>query len=214
MANSTLTAFVKEALEKGEGREGIRTALLAAGWRAGEVDESLGAFADVSYPVAVPKPAVYLSAREAFFYLLFFILLSILSFNLGSLLFALIDKAVPDALANRNNYFGSSDSHINGAVAGLIVTAPIFFWLARILLRARATNPALQRSRIRKWLIYISLVIAGCVLVGDAISLVYSFLSGELTTRFLLKSLVVAAIAGAIFGYFITNAERDEAHGI
>lgn len=213
MANSTLTAFVKEALEKGEGRDGIRTALLAAGWRTGEVDESLSAFAEVPYPVAVPKPAVYLSAREAFFYLLFFILLSIVSFNLGSLLFALIDKAAPDALADKNYYFGA-DSQINGAVAGLIVAAPIFFWLARILLKARATNPALQRSRIRKWLIYVSLVIAGCVLVGDAISLVYSFLSGELTTRFLLKSLVVAVIAGAIFGYFITNAERDEAHGI
>jgi len=214
MANSTLTAFVKEALEKGEGREGIRTALLAAGWRAGEVEESLSAFAEIAYPVAVPKPAIYLSAREAFFYLLFFILLSIVSFNLGSLLFALIDKAVPDALASENYIFAGADSQINGAVAGLIVASPIFFWLARILLKARRTNPALQRSRIRKWLIYISLVIAGCVLVGDAISLVYSFLSGELTTRFLLKSLVVAAIAGAIFGYFITNAERDEANGI
>ncbi|MBI1398667.1 DUF5671 domain-containing protein [Hyphomonas sp.] len=214
MANSTLTSFVKEALEKGEGRDGIRAALLAAGWRAGEVDESLSAFADVAYPVAVPKPAIYLSAREAFFYLLFFILLSIVSFNLGSLLFALIDKAAPDALAGDNYYFGGADSQINGAVAGLIVAAPIFFWLARILLKARRTNPALQRSRIRKWLIYVSLVIAGCVLVGDAISLVYSFLSGELGTRFFLKSLVVAAIAGAIFGYFITNAERDEAHGI
>ena len=214
MANSTLTAFVKEALEKGEGRDGIRTALLAAGWRAGEVEESLSAFADVAYPVAVPKPAIYLSAREAFFYLLFFILLSIVSFNLGSLLFALIDKAVPDTLVSENYYFDGADTQINGAVAGLIVAAPIFFWLARILLKARRTNPALQRSRIRKWLIYVSLVIAGCVLVGDAISLVYSFLSGELSTRFLLKSLVVAAISGAIFGYFITNAERDEAHRI
>lgn len=214
MANSTLTAFVKEALEKGEGREGIRTALLAAGWRAGEVEESLSAFAEIAYPVAVPKPAIYLSAREAFFYLLFFILLSIVSFNLGSLLFALIDKAVPDALASESYIFAGADSQINGAVAGLIVASPIFFCLARILLKARRTNPALQRSRIRKWLIYISLVIAGCVLVGDAISLVYSFLSGELTTRFLLKSLVVAAISGAIFGYFITNAERDEANGI
>ncbi len=59
-----------------------------------------------------------------------------------------------------------------------------------------------------------SLIIAGIVLVGDAISLVYSFMNGELTWRFTLKSLVVAGLAGSIFGYFITNAERDEANGI
>ena len=214
MANSTLTQFVKEALEKGQDRPGIRAALVDAGWRAGEVDESLSAFAEVAYPVAVPKPQSYLSAREAFFYLLFFILLAIVSYNLGSLLFALIDTAIPDNTESRGYLFGGLDTQIRGAVAGLVVGTPIFFWIARILLRARANNPALQRSRIRKWLIYVSLVIAGCILVGDATSLVFSFLSGELTTRFVLKSLVVAAIAGSIFGYFITNAERDEANGI
>jgi hypothetical protein len=214
MANSILTQFVKEALEKGEARDGIRSALLKAGWREDEVNDALAGFSDVAFPVAVPRPQAYLSAREAFFYLLFFILLGVVAFNLGSLLFALIDTAIPDPIeqANRNHSFLASQ--IRGAVAGLIVGTPIFLWLARILLKARKSKPALQRSRIRKWLIYLSLVIAGAVLVGDAISLVYSFLSGELTWRFALKSLVVAAIAGAIFGYFITNAERDEADGL
>jgi cellulose synthase/poly-beta-1,6-N-acetylglucosamine synthase-like glycosyltransferase len=214
MANSTLTQFVKEALEKGEARGGIRTALLSAGWRANEVDEALGAYSDVAFPIAVPKPQVYLSAREAFFYLLFFILLGVVAFNLGSLLFALIDTVIQDKIEEASYLRSSLDRQIRGAVAGLIVGTPIFLWLARILLKARHDNPALQRSRIRKWLIYVSLIIAGIVLVGDAISLVYSFLNGELTWRFTLKSLVVAGLAGAIFGYFISNAERDEANGI
>ncbi len=214
MANSTLTQFVKEALEKGQDRSGIRTALLNAGWREQEVDEALAAYSDVAFPIAVPKPAVYLSAREAFFYLLFFILLGVVALNLGSLLFALIDKVVLDQLEMEDYRAGMLDSQIRGAISGLIVGTPLFLWLARILLKARHENPALQRSRIRKWLIYISLVIAGGILVGDAISLVYNFLSGELTLRFTLKSLVVAAIAGSIFGYFISNAERDEADGI
>lgn len=214
MANSTLTQFVKEALETGEDRDSIRSALLKAGWREGEVDEALAGFSEVAFPVAVPRPQAYLSAREAFFYLLFFILLGVVSFNLGSLLFALIDTAVTDRIEEVNRSYSRLDHQIRSAVAGLIVGTPIFLWLARILLKARRSNPALQRSRIRKWLIYISLVIAGAILVGDATSLVYSFLSGELTWRFALKSLVVAAIAGAIFGYFITNAERDEADGL
>jgi hypothetical protein len=214
MANATLTQFVKEALERGQDRAGIRAALLDAGWRAPEVDESLGAFAETAFPVAVPKPQSYLSAREAFFYLLFFILLAIVSFNLGSLLFALIDHAVVDRTETNNYIFGNLDTQIRGAVSGLVVGTPIFFWLARILLKARKNNPALLRSRIRKWLIYVSLVIAGCVLVGDATALVYNFLSGELTLRFALKAMVVAAIAGSIFGYFITHAERDESNGL
>lgn len=214
MANSTLTQFVKESLEKGQARAEIRTALVQAGWRTEEVDEAVNAFSDVSFPVAVPRPQAYLSAREAFFYLLFFILLGVVSFNLGSLLFGLIDIAFPDRLERDTYLRPMLDNQIRSAIAGLVVGTPIFLWLARILLKARAANSALQRSRIRKWLIYVSLVIAGAVLIGDAISLVYSFLSGELTLRFTLKSLVVAAIAGAIFGYFITNAERDEANGI
>ena len=214
MANSTLTQFVKEALEKGQDRNGIRSALLTAGWREQEVDEALAAYSDVAFPVAVPKPSAYLSAREAFFYLLFFILLGVVAFNLGSLLFALIDKVVPDLLEQESYRAGMLDRQIRGAISGLVVGTPLFLWLARILLKARRENPALQRSRIRKWLIYISLVIAGMVLVGDAISLVYNFLNGELTWRFALKSLVVAAIAGSIFGYFITHAEQDEANGL
>lgn len=214
MANSILTAFVKEALERGQARPAIRAALLDAGWRAEEVDESLSAFAETAFPIAVPRPQSYLSAREAFFYLLFFIVLSVVAYNLGSLLFALIDTAVPDKIEQPYRYWGGPDTQIRSAIAGLIVGTPIFFWLARILLKARQSNPALQRSRIRKWLIYVSLVIAGTILVADAISVVYNFLSGELTLRFTLKALVVAAIAGAIFGYFITNAERDEANGI
>jgi uncharacterized protein YneF (UPF0154 family) len=210
MANSTLTGFVKEALEKGEGRDGIRAALLSAGWRADEVDEALTAFSDV----ALPRPQAYLSAREAFFYLLFFILLGVVAYNLGSLLFALIDTAIVDNIERADYWHRSLDYQIRGAIAGLIVGTPIFLWLARILLKARKANPALQRSRIRKWLIYVSLVIAGSVLVGDAISLVYNFLNGDLTLRFTLKSLIVAAIAGSIFGYFITHAEKDEADGI
>lgn len=213
MANTALTLFVKEALEKGQTRPDIRSALLSAGWRAEEVDEALAVFADVAFPVAVPRPQSYLSAREAFFYLLFFILLGVVSFNLGSLLFALIDTFVPDK-ATPYRIWGGASYQMRSAMAGLIVGAPIFFWLARILLKARRQNPALQRSRIRKWLIYLSLVIAGIVLVADAISLVYNFLSGELTLRFVLKALVVGSIAGAIFGYFITNAERDEENGI
>ncbi|OYW87481.1 MAG: hypothetical protein B7Z22_04400, partial [Hyphomonas sp. 32-62-5] len=57
---------------------------------------------------------------------------------------------------------------------------------------------------------YIALIIASCTLIGDAISLVYSFLAGELSTRLLLKLLVVALLAGGVFFYFIRDAEEGD----
>ena len=46
--------------------------------------------------------------------------------------------------------------------------------------------------------------------MGDATSLVYNFLGGGLTVRFVLKSLIVGLIAGAIFMYFISDAEKGD----
>lgn len=212
MAEKILADFVRNALEAGQSRAAISSALEAAGWRKAEVRAALQTYSDVAFPVAVPRPRPYLSAREAFFYLLFFILLGIVAYSLGSLLFALIDRALPDPAQTSDYRVRWNENQIRSGISGVVVATPIFLWLGRILRGARRRNPEMQRSRIRKWLTYVSLVIAGCTLIGDAISLVYNFLGGDLTTRFLLKSLVIAVIAGAIFVYFISDAEKgDEA---
>jgi len=210
MANKELIDFVKEGLERGESREAISDALTQAGWKADEIKNAMFSFADVPFSVAVPRPRPYLSARVAFLYLLFFIMLAIVAWSLGSLLFAMINTAFPD-VAKNNNYRASwTVRQMRFGISGLIVASPIFFFLARFLAKARRADPELQRSQIRKWLTYITLVIAGATLVGDAISLVYNLLDGELSTRFVLKSLVIAVISGAIFVYFLKDAERDD----
>ena len=210
MADKTLQDFVKESLQTGQNRPAIKDALIQAGWQEREIDAALDIYADTTFPVAVPKPKPYLSAREAFLYLFFFILLGVVSYNLGSLLFALIDYTVADTLADfRQNQL---PRQMRGAIAGLIVALPIFIFVARALQKNRRNNPMMQRSRIRKWLTYVSLIIAGCTLVGDGISLVSQFLNGDLTLRFTLKALVIALIAGGIFGYFIRDAEEGDKH--
>jgi hypothetical protein len=208
MASSTLDTFIREALNRGEKRDRVSAALVGAGWTQKEVDAALGDYADTDLGMAVPKPRPYVSAREAFLYLVLFILLGVVAWNLGSLLFALVDTAVPDEL----DYAYGRDFQIRSAVAGLVVGTPLFAWLALYIRRQRRTNPAMQRSRVRKWLTYITLIIASCTLIGDAIALVYSFLSGELSTRLILKLLVIALIAGGIFLYFIRDAEKGDEH--
>lgn len=213
MANQTLDIFIREALNRGETRPRISTALIAAGWTQKEVDNALDDYAETDIGLAVPKPRAYVSAREAFLYLVLFILLGVVAWNLGSLLFALIDIAIPDELDNEYGYFfGSRDMQIRQAIAGLVVGGPLFAWLALHIRKQRRTNPAMQRSRVRKWLTYIALIIASCTLIGDAISLVYSFLAGELSTRLFLKLLVVAILAGGVFFYFIRDAEQGDSN--
>lgn len=210
MADTTLKSFIKESLQAGQTREAIQAALEKAGWRKKEVIAALDLYDQSDFPVAVPKPKPYLSAREAFLYLFFFILLGIAAFNLGSLLFALIDHAIPEGLSDyRYEYLARQ---MRNSIAGLIISLPIFIYVARTLQKGRRTNPMMQRSRIRKWLTYLSLIVAGCTLIGDSITLLAQFLNGDLTLRFSLKALVIAIIAGGIFGYFIGDAEHGDEH--
>jgi Domain of unknown function (DUF5671) len=211
MANAALDGFIKEALNRGEPRERIGAALVAAGWTRKEVDAALSEWASTDFPLPVPKPKPYVSAREAFLYLVLFILLGMVAWHLGSLLFALIDLAVRDEMEEVYAYT-SRETQIRSGVSGLVVGAPLFIWIAAHIRKQRRSNPAMQRSRVRKWLTYLTLVIAACTLIGDAISLVYNFLSGDLTTRLLLKLAVIAGIAGAIFLYFMRDAERGDEH--
>ena len=83
--NAELIRFVREALAKRVPREQIRTRLLEARWPEDEVGSALAAFADVDFPIPVPRPRAYRSARDAFLYLALFSTLYTSAISLGSL---------------------------------------------------------------------------------------------------------------------------------
>ena len=143
-------------------------------------------------------------------YLILFTTLYISAFNLGHLLFQFINRAFPDpsapaALARYSRYA------IRWSVASLIVAFPIFLYMSHILNRAIERDPGKRASKIRKWLTYMTLFITASFMIGDLIALVYNFLGGELTLRFVLKVLTVAIIAGSIFGYYRWDLRHEEA---
>jgi hypothetical protein len=207
-ADDDLNGFVREALLRGAPRAQIESVLAGAGWPEDQVRRALAQWADVAFPVPVPRPRPYLSAREAFLYLVLFTALYISAFNLGGLLFAFIDRALPDP-ANRmsDEMFRSG---IRWSVANLLVAFPLFAWLTTHMHRVTERDPLRRGSRNRKWLTYLTLFMGASALVGDLIALVNGVLSGELTLRFLLKVVVVAAIAGTIFLYYLTDLRKDE----
>ena len=95
-ANEELRRFVQDGLTAGVPRDQLAEVLRRAGWAAAQVRGAVASFADVEFPIPVPRPRPYLSARDAFLYLLLFSTLYISAFNLGQLLFQLIELAFPD----------------------------------------------------------------------------------------------------------------------
>lgn len=203
-----LEAFVGEALMRGESREDIETVLLAAGWAKEQVKAALGAYADVPFSIPVPKPRPSLSAREAFLYLTLFATLYVSAYHLGSLVFDLINRALPDPALDAQA--GRGFDGLRWSVSSLMIAFPVFLYLSRHTERELAHHPIKRLSPVRRWLTYLTLFIAASILIGDLTTLVYNVLGGELTVRFLLKVATVAAIAGAIFSHYLLDLRREE----
>ena len=205
--NRELRAFIKEALERGHDRERIRYVLLEAGWQESEIRNGLASFAAVDFPVAVPRPAPYLYAREAFLYLVSFIALYVSAISFGILAFGLIDYSFPDALDYRDGFSPESGAT---AIASVVVAFPLYLFLTRWLGRLVAADPERRQSLVRRWLTYLTLVVGAGIILGDLIALLANVLTGDPTLRFALKAISILAITGCIFGYYLWDMRQTE----
>ena len=203
-----LMDFVRDALGHGVPRAQIEQVLRSAGWTAEQARGAVTAFAEVDFPVPVPRPLPYLSAREAFLYLVMFSTLYWSAFHLGSLLFEFVNRAFPDAADGARD--GSVLVAIRWSVATLLVSFPVFAYVAWLIAKGVQRDPTKRASKIRRQLTYLTLFIASCALIGDVSTLIYNLLGGELTARFVLKALIVAAIAGTGFTYYLGELRAEE----
>lgn len=199
-----LIPFVKEALAKGHSREEVRAALLDAGWPGDEVDDALSRFADVPFPIPVPRRRASGSAKEAFLFLITFIALYTCAFAFGTLVFALIEAAFPDPISD--DRFHRNDEYRYGpvrwSIASLIVAFPLYMVLTRMHLKSFLLEPERRTSSVRRWLTYLTLVVAVSVILGSLITLIANLLGGEIAPRFILRTLTVLGIAAAVGLYY------------
>jgi hypothetical protein len=203
-ANRQLSRFVRDALSAGKSRDEIGTALGQSGWSANEVSEALDAWADTPFAPPIPRPQATVSARDFFIYALTFGVMIFGAIYLVQLLHALIDLALDDG-----GY--RSSSRIRWAMAVMIVTLPAFLWLTLRERAKLAADPSLYRSAIRKWLTYITLLIAASVMLGDLVATIYAFLNGDFTLQFFLNAAVVGIVAGGIFTFYLRDIQIGDA---
>lgn len=197
--NEELIGFVKDGLQRGLPRVQIHDVLLHAGWPQDQVRRAMGGFAEIEFPIPVPRPVPSVSVRETFVYGVMFTTLVLSAYSLGLLLFALIDRSFPHTASLRPQIVSQT---IRWSISALVVTFPVFLYVARAIDRAVRLDPTKRASRVRRQVTYLTLFITACVLIGDLIAAVYNFLGGDVTASFVLKALTVGLIAGGVFSYY------------
>lgn len=138
--------------------------------------------------------------KDFFLHLLAIIALYMSAASLMTLLFQYINVLFPDPLAYAN-YTGIAGA-IRYAMATLIIIFPVYVLISKILNGEYAVMPEKREYRLRKWLVYFTLFVAGITIIIDLVVLIFNFLGGDLTSRFILKILVVLLVAGVIFWYY------------
>lgn len=117
-----------------------------------------------------------------------------------SLLFETLGKKYPDVLNATYTYGYNSYSFetLRTVLATLIIVFPVFIILSYFW--KRFSNQELNKydSFIFKWMIYIIIFLSSIVIIVDLVTLVNYFVSGEITTRFILKVLGTGLVAGLV----------------
>lgn len=120
--------------------------------------------------------------------------------SLIALLFSYIDYAFPDPLTE--GYYDPYSGPIRFAMATLVIVFPLYIFFTRVVHQDLRRDPMKREGAFRRWLIFITLFVAGAMVAGDLIALINTYLSGEITGRFVLKISVIFALAGGVFVYY------------
>ena len=120
-----------------------------------------------------------------------------------ALLLNVITAIYPDAAAGIYEH-DAAVTGIRFAISMLIVFFPTYIILTRIVNVIRRHEQGTYLT-LTKWLIYLSLLIGGGVLLGDLVAVLNEFMNGELTVRFVLKALTVLIVVGSAFTYYLAD---------
>lgn len=146
------------------------------------------------------------SPWDVFINLLAVIALYVCAYAVIEMLLSFIALAFPDSL---DWQWYRPRATIRWSLALIIIFFPAYVWSWRQIETDLAANPEKRRWWIRTFPLYLTLFLAGLLILGDLADFVYSFLNGDLTVRFLFKVLAIL-IVGATVMVFYRDALRRE----
>jgi len=147
------------------------------------------------------------NAKYAFYYLLSLAALIFMALSVGMILFTIIDKTIPDAL---NFGSGNSDGMLKFAISALLISAPIYYLIFGLINRGLKKEEIAKDSGVRRWLTYFTLLVSALIILGVFIGVINTFLSGSLSSQFILKSVAVFLISAIVFSFYFYDIKREE----
>lgn len=114
-----------------------------------------------------------------------------------NLAFSIINYAYPDTLAG--SFYADS---IAWPISMLVILVPLLYLLEWLINRDIARMPEKKDLWIRKWRINLTLFLAIVLVGGDLITLINTYLNGEITVRFVYKVLAIILVAGTVGKYY------------
>lgn len=143
--------------------------------------------------------------RDVFLHLFNMVALYWFAVSFITLIWQYINYFFPDALDNSYSFYYS----VRFALASLFVVFPLFIFTSWMLNNIYRQEGGARESKVRKWLIYLTLFITALVVVGDLIFTLNTFLNGEITARFTLKAFLIIAVALVIFAYYLDDIKKS-----
>lgn len=144
------------------------------------------------------KPKV--TPKDFFLWLGAMVTLYVSATSLILLVHAYIEHYFPNQLVTYGDPYSGT---IRFAIASLIVMFPLYVLLTRMIHEDIRATPLKKELWVRRWLVFLTLFVAGLTIAIDLIAVVYVFLNGEITTRFILKALTILVVLGGGFWYYI-----------
>ena len=122
-----------------------------------------------------------------------------------SLLFGIINLKFPDAT---EGYWAieSAAYTVRLGLAMVIVFFPTYIVLTRLVNTLRRKEKNSSYLTLTKWLVYLSLLIGGGIVLGDLVAVILAFLEGDMTQRFIYKALAVVVVVGLALYYYVLDA--------
>jgi len=152
------------------------------------------------------------NAKFTFLYLLSLIGLIFTALGVGMILFQIVNKNIADVIRDYSGQYSSSE--LNFGLSALVVAAPLYFFISYQIFKSLFLGDLGKDSAVRRWLTYFILLVSSTVMIGWFISIINSFLSGELTLKFILKSVIAIGIAALIFSFYLYDIRREETKGV
>lgn len=120
-----------------------------------------------------------------------------------AVIFGVINIAFPDEAVGFYEAESAREA-IRFGIAMIVVFFPTYVVLTRMVNQIRRKETGTYLT-LTKWLIYLSLLVGGGILLGDLVAVILTFLNGELTVRFILKALTLLVVIGIAFSYYLLD---------